>query len=99
MPGHRALGQILHPAWILLGGALLAIFSAYRFAIGFFVNYDFYQFVIHILDTRHLGFQGIVAVTALETEDGVVLFDTGPESTFENVMAELRAVELRLGDV
>jgi glyoxylase-like metal-dependent hydrolase (beta-lactamase superfamily II) len=45
--------------------------------------------VVHILDTRHLGTAGIVAATALETEDGLVLFDTGPESTFETVVAQL----------
>ena len=44
---------------------------------------------IHILDTRQLGRAGIVAATALETEDGIALFDTGPESTFDNVIAEL----------
>src|SRR2546423_218374 len=41
---------------------------------------------IHILDTRQLGHGGIVAATALETNDGIVLFDTGPESTFDNVI-------------
>jgi glyoxylase-like metal-dependent hydrolase (beta-lactamase superfamily II) len=45
---------------------------------------------IHILDTRQLGRAGIVAATALETEDGIALFDTGPESTLENVTAALR---------
>jgi glyoxylase-like metal-dependent hydrolase (beta-lactamase superfamily II) len=45
---------------------------------------------IHILDTRQLGRAGIVAATALETDDGVALFDTGPESTFDNVAAALR---------
>jgi glyoxylase-like metal-dependent hydrolase (beta-lactamase superfamily II) len=55
--------------------------------------------MIHILDTRHLGYQGIVAATALETDDGIALFDTGPESTFENVLAELRAAGLSLADV
>jgi glyoxylase-like metal-dependent hydrolase (beta-lactamase superfamily II) len=45
--------------------------------------------LIHILDTRQLGRAGIVAATALETDDGIVLFDTGPESTFENVIADL----------
>jgi glyoxylase-like metal-dependent hydrolase (beta-lactamase superfamily II) len=48
--------------------------------------------VIHILDTRHLGRAGIIASTALETNDGLVLFDTGPESTFENLSAELRKI-------
>jgi glyoxylase-like metal-dependent hydrolase (beta-lactamase superfamily II) len=45
--------------------------------------------MIHILDTQHLGRAGIIAATALETEDGLVLFDTGPESTFETVVAQL----------
>lgn len=44
---------------------------------------------IRFLDTRHLGRTGIIAVTTLETEDGLVLFDTGPESTFDTVAAEL----------
>ncbi|MEY2497935.1 MAG: hypothetical protein QOD12_1491 [Verrucomicrobiota bacterium] len=48
--------------------------------------------MIHILDTRHLGRAGIIASTALETNDGLVLFDTGPESTFENLSAELRKI-------
>jgi glyoxylase-like metal-dependent hydrolase (beta-lactamase superfamily II) len=44
---------------------------------------------IHILDTRQLGHTGIVAATALETNDGIALFDTGPESTFDNVIVDL----------
>lgn len=46
--------------------------------------------MIHVLDTHHLGRPGIIAATALETDEGIVLFDTGAESTFENVSAELR---------
>lgn len=46
--------------------------------------------MIHVLDTQHLGRPGIIAVTALETGDGLVLFDTGPESTFETIAADLR---------
>jgi glyoxylase-like metal-dependent hydrolase (beta-lactamase superfamily II) len=46
--------------------------------------------VIHILDTRQLGTPGIIAATALETDNGLALFDTGPESTFANVVVELR---------
>ncbi|HSP44587.1 MAG TPA: MBL fold metallo-hydrolase [Chthoniobacterales bacterium] len=46
--------------------------------------------MIHVLDTQHLGRPGIIAATALETDEGPVLFDTGPESTFETVIAELR---------
>jgi len=45
---------------------------------------------IHILDTRQLGRAGIVAASALETNDGIALFDTGPESTYENVAAAIR---------
>jgi glyoxylase-like metal-dependent hydrolase (beta-lactamase superfamily II) len=45
--------------------------------------------MIHILDTQHLGRSGIIAATALETDDGLILFDTGPESTFETVAAQL----------
>ena len=45
--------------------------------------------MIHVLDTKHLGRPGIIAATALGTDDGLILFDTGPESTFENVVSEL----------
>jgi glyoxylase-like metal-dependent hydrolase (beta-lactamase superfamily II) len=45
--------------------------------------------MIHVLDTRQLGHRGIIAATALETADGIALFDTGPESTFDNVTVDL----------
>lgn len=45
--------------------------------------------MIHILDTQHLGRRGIIAATVLESDDGLILFDTGPESTFETVVAQL----------
>jgi glyoxylase-like metal-dependent hydrolase (beta-lactamase superfamily II) len=45
--------------------------------------------MIHILDTLHLGQAGIIAATLLETEEGPVLFDTGPESTFGNIASAL----------
>lgn len=54
---------------------------------------------VHILDTRQLGHPGIVAATALETDDGIALFDTGPESTFDNVAAELAKLGFSPGDV
>jgi glyoxylase-like metal-dependent hydrolase (beta-lactamase superfamily II) len=54
---------------------------------------------IHILDTRQLGHAGIVAATALETNDGIALFDTGPESTFDNVIVDLRKVGFDAKDV
>ena len=55
--------------------------------------------MIHILDTRQLGHAGIVAATALETNDGIALFDTGPESTFDNVIGGLRKTGFDLGDI
>jgi glyoxylase-like metal-dependent hydrolase (beta-lactamase superfamily II) len=55
--------------------------------------------VVHVLDTRQLGRPGIIAATAVETNDGLVLFDTGPESTFENVAAELHKAGLTAKDV
>ena len=45
---------------------------------------------VHILDTKMLGRPGIIAVTALETVDGLALFDVGPESTFYNVSSGAR---------
>lgn len=54
---------------------------------------------VHILDTRQLGFAGIVAATALETNDGIVLFDTGPESTFDSVIVDLRKAGFDANDV
>jgi glyoxylase-like metal-dependent hydrolase (beta-lactamase superfamily II) len=55
--------------------------------------------VIHVLDTLHLGRPGIIASTLLETDNGPVLFDTGPESTFDNVASELRKLQLAPRDV
>jgi glyoxylase-like metal-dependent hydrolase (beta-lactamase superfamily II) len=55
--------------------------------------------MVHVLDTQHLGRRGIIAVTALETDDGLILFDTGPESTFETVAAQLRETGFGLHDV
>jgi glyoxylase-like metal-dependent hydrolase (beta-lactamase superfamily II) len=54
---------------------------------------------IHILDTRHLGRPGIVASTAVETKEGVALFDTGAESTFENVIVDLGKAGFAVEDV
>ncbi len=55
--------------------------------------------MIHILDTRQLGRPGIIAATALESNEGLILFDTGPESTFENIARELRAIGVDPKDV
>ena len=54
---------------------------------------------VHILDTLQLGRPGIIAVTALETKNGLALFDTGPESTFDNVTAGLQRVGFTPNDV
>jgi hypothetical protein len=43
--------------------------------------------VIHVLDTKHLDRPGIIAATALETDDGIALFDTGAAATFNNISA------------
>ena len=40
-----------------------------------------------------------MAATALETNDGIALFDTGPESTFDNVIADLREAGFEASDI
>src|SRR6266576_2591348 len=55
--------------------------------------------MVHVLDTHQLGTSGIVAATALETNDGLALFDTGPEFTFDNVAAELGEIGFMPTDV
>ena len=46
-----------------------------------------------------LGRPGIIAATAVETDDGLALFDTGPESTFETISSELRRIGFSPADV
>src|SRR5215831_17985794 len=55
--------------------------------------------MIHILDTQHLGRSGIIAVVALETHDGIALFDTGPDSTCANVVAQMHTAGFSPDDV
>src|SRR6186997_2717076 len=55
--------------------------------------------MVHVLDTHQLGRPGIIAATALETTDGIALFDTGPESTFPNVVDQLRNVGANVEDI
>ena len=55
--------------------------------------------MLHILDTQHLGRPGIIAAIALETNDGIALFDTGADSTFETVSAAMRAAGFSPNDV
>jgi glyoxylase-like metal-dependent hydrolase (beta-lactamase superfamily II) len=54
---------------------------------------------IHILDTIQLGRPGIIAATALETNDGIVLFDTGAESTYNNIVAALQKIGAAANEV
>jgi glyoxylase-like metal-dependent hydrolase (beta-lactamase superfamily II) len=44
--------------------------------------------MVHVLDCQHLGRRRIIASTAVETNNGLILFDTGPESTFETLAAQ-----------
>jgi len=55
--------------------------------------------VIHVLDTKHLDRPGIIAATALETDDGIALFDTGAAATFNNNSAAMRAAGFSPNDV
>lgn len=55
--------------------------------------------MVHVLDTKQLGRPGIIAATAVETADGLLLFDTGPESTFGNVATALEKIGARVEDV
>ena len=55
--------------------------------------------MVHVLDARQLGRQGIIASTAVEADDGLVLFDTGPESTFANIAEQLREAGFAANDV
>src|SRR6266480_103683 len=55
--------------------------------------------MVHIIDTRQLGHAGIVAATGLETDDGIALFDTGPESTFDHVIVDLGKAGFAAEDV
>lgn len=55
--------------------------------------------MIHVLDTRHLGQPGIIAAIALETNEGIALFDTGPESTFPNIEAAMGTAGFAARDV
>ena len=54
---------------------------------------------VHILDTYMLGRPGIVAATAIETSDGLALFDVGPESTFDHISSELGKIGFAAADV
>ena len=55
--------------------------------------------MIHTLDTQHLERPGIIAATALETNDGIALFDTGSDATFANVATAMGAAGFSPNDV
>ncbi len=55
--------------------------------------------MIYVLDARHLGRPDIIAATAVETMEGLVLFDTGPESTFANIGDALSEAGAQPSDV
>src|SRR5205085_11745796 len=55
--------------------------------------------MVHVLDTHQLGTSGIIAATALETRDGLVLYDTGPESTFDTIATELGRIGFAPRDI
>ncbi|MGI8889257.1 MAG: MBL fold metallo-hydrolase [Chthoniobacterales bacterium] len=54
---------------------------------------------LHVLDTLHLGRPGIIAATALETDDGIVLFDTGADSNFVHISREMHKAGFSPNDV
>lgn len=54
---------------------------------------------VHVFDTKQLGRSGIIAATGIETNDGLALFDTGPESTFAHVVEQLRDAGFDPNDV
>ena len=51
------------------------------------------------IDTMHLGFDRVVAIYLVETEDGLALADTGPATTLPAVEAALAARGVALGDL
>ncbi len=55
--------------------------------------------MIHVLDTRWRGQEGVIAVFAVPHEGGVALVEAGPEVAFPQVAAELRALGYTLQDV
>ncbi len=55
--------------------------------------------MVHIFDTLQLGRPKIIAVTALETNDGLALFDVGPEATYQNVVTAMAAAGMKPEDV
>ncbi len=55
--------------------------------------------MIHVLDTRWQGREGVIAVFAVPHEEGVALVETGPEVAFPQAVAELEALGYAPQDV
>ncbi len=86
-----------------MGRALTIPPFARALRFGFFrsqgIHANLSRLMVRILDTRQLNRPGIIAATAVETASGLVLFDTGPESTFENIALELAGFGATPADV
>jgi len=54
---------------------------------------------VHVFDTQQLCRKGIIAATAVETDEGLVLFDTGPESTFVNLTEQIQRAGFTVEDI
>lgn len=57
------------------------------------------QPIITTLDTRFLNESSVIAVYLIESEDGLILVDTGPETVFENLASALSERGYDPGDV
>ena len=55
--------------------------------------------MIHVLDTRWLGQEGVIAVFAVPHREGVALVESGPESAFPEVERALNRLGYELKDV
>lgn len=54
---------------------------------------------VYIIDTRHMGNSGTVAVFLLESTDGLILIESGPGSTLENVRTGIRQAGFNPADI
>lgn len=54
---------------------------------------------IHILDTLFLNAPSVIASHLIESEDGLILIETGPETVFENLKSAIAEIGLDWKDV
>ena len=54
---------------------------------------------IHTIDLKFLGFPRVIAAFLIETEQGPVLIETGPHSTFKHLKAGIEALGHSLSDI